>query len=58
MSQETNPLDLGEDYRKVLNRHGYAFQYSVIELIGNLRRQRRCDWELEAARLFAPASSW
>jgi len=49
MSQETNPLDLGEDYRKVLNHHGYAFQYSVIEFMAELRRQRRCDWELEAA---------
>src|SRR6267143_1937049 len=49
MSQETRPLDLGEDYRKVLNHHGYGFQYSVIEFIDKLRRERRCDWELEAS---------
>ena len=48
MSRETKPLDLGEDYRKVLNRHGYAFQYGVIKLIDDLNRQGRIDWELEA----------
>jgi hypothetical protein len=49
MSHDIKPLDLGEDYRKVLNHHGYAFQYSVIEFMAELRRQQRSDWELEAA---------
>jgi len=49
MSQEKSPFDLGEAYRHVLNSHGYGFQYSVIELIDKLRRDRRCSWELVAA---------
>lgn len=48
MSQQTKPLDLGEAYRNTLNRHGYAFQNSVIEFMRDLRQQRRSEWEFEA----------
>lgn len=48
MSKNNNPLDLGEDYRKVLNRHGYAFQYSLIRFIENVNTQGQPQWELEA----------
>ena len=49
MSPETNPLDLGENYRRVLNHHGYGFQYRLLDIIADLRKQRRSDWDLEAA---------
>jgi hypothetical protein len=44
MDEQNTLLDLGENYRKVLNRHGYGFQYTLIRSIENLTRQ----WELEA----------
>lgn len=49
MNEKINPLDLGEDYRKVLNRHGYAFQYSVIRFAEDLYRQNQSEWINEAA---------
>jgi hypothetical protein len=48
MNQQTSPLDPAEDFRKVLNRHGYGFQYSVMAFIDKLRRERRCNWDLVA----------
>jgi len=48
MDEKRNPLDLGEDYRKVLNRHGYAFQYSLIRFIENANIQSQPEWVLEA----------
>jgi hypothetical protein len=49
MNEKINPLDLGEDYRKVLNRHGYAFQYSVIRFVDDLYTHGQPEWELEAS---------
>lgn len=48
MSKNNNPLDLGEDYRKVLNRHGYGFQYSLIRSIENVAPPGQLQWALEA----------
>jgi len=51
MTEDQRPLDLGEEYRELLNSHGYGFQHAVIAFIDKLRAERRCNWEFEAAEL-------
>ncbi len=38
-----------QSFAKVLNRHGYGFQYSVIEEARSLRDKRRSSWRFEAS---------
>src|SRR5258708_7154745 len=45
MTEEEKQSELGESFRKVLNRHGYAFQYAVIKFASELRRERRSEWD-------------
>jgi len=37
-----------QSFAKVLNRHGYGFQFSILRKADELIKQRKCVWELEA----------
>ena len=50
MSASENELteQFTHSFAKVLNRHGYGFQFSILRKADELIKQRRCACELEA----------
>ncbi len=46
---KSSPMDLGQSFNKLLDSHGYGFQYSVLEIIKRLHQQGTSKWEFEAS---------
>jgi hypothetical protein len=46
--QEPASEQFTQSFAKVLNRHGYGFQFSVLKKADELRKQGRSMWRLEA----------
>ena len=44
MNEQENS-DVGERFRRTLNRHGHSFQYTVVKRALDLNRERRSEWE-------------
>lgn len=47
MSEQSND-HFAQSFAKVLNRHGYGFQFSVLKKADELIQNRWCTWRLEA----------
>lgn len=49
MADQQGTIDqFTNSFAKVLNRHGYGFQFSILRKADELIKQRRCVWKLEA----------
>jgi hypothetical protein len=42
-------MNLDQSFNKLLNSHGYGFQYSVLEVIKRLHEQGKSKWEFEVS---------
>ncbi len=49
IADETYEQKLEKAFEKTLNRHGYGFQYSVLELASTLCNSNSSEWVFEAA---------
>lgn len=49
--QERNPIGPEDDLRKVINRHGYAFQEAVLRRGQELFEARRSNWVFDSAEV-------
>lgn len=47
LTDETMSEEFTQSFAKVLNRHGYGFQFSVLKKADELARQRKSAWDFE-----------
>ena len=52
--QEQNPSD---DFRRVLNTHGYSFQYSVLRRVDQLLNNGKSAWKFKGSEFPVVAGS-
>src|SRR5689334_15013914 len=43
--------NVSADLEKILNIHGFGFQYAVIKTAQDLYQQQKCGWLLEASEI-------